>query len=176
MIERGVLWWNLSHVPCQTKMTESHNVTTNPQRGVRIAGEVTVCTHPTRQHSYCFDRSAGTLLCLSCAVLYRPVLRRTILMALLIGSLLTLINQGDVLLHGHFAWFTTVKIGLTYLVPFGVSTSSALAANRMGCAVEKRTSFGVSAVHPTVHPGRHAIEITPSRVPPPGSAQNDLRD
>lgn len=120
-------------------MTESHSATTNPEPIVRIGGVVTVCTHPTRQHPYYFDRSAGTLLCLACAVLCRPVLRRAILIALLIGSLLTLINQGDVLLHGHFTWFTTVKIGLTYLVPFGVSTSFALAANRVAGTVEKKT-------------------------------------
>jgi len=51
--------------------------------------------------------------------------------ALVVGTILMLINQADVLLSGHASALTVAKIGLTYLVPFSVSTYSALAANRL---------------------------------------------
>jgi hypothetical protein len=41
------------------------------------------------------------------------------------------ILRGDVLLSGHLTAFVVAKIALTYLVPFSVSTYSALAANRL---------------------------------------------
>ena len=52
-------------------------------------------------------------------------------MALVVGTILMLINQADVLLTGHSSAFVVAKIGLTYLVPFSVSAYSALAANRL---------------------------------------------
>jgi len=51
--------------------------------------------------------------------------------ALVVGTILMVINQADVLLSGHASALTAAKIGLTYLVPFSVSTYSALAANRL---------------------------------------------
>ena len=43
--------------------------------------------------------------------------------ALLVGTLLALINHSDDLLSGHFAWRWVASMLLTYLVPFSVSTS-----------------------------------------------------
>jgi len=51
--------------------------------------------------------------------------------ALNVGTLLMVINQGDVLLSGHLTVLIASKILLTYAVPFSVSTYSALAANRL---------------------------------------------
>jgi hypothetical protein len=51
--------------------------------------------------------------------------------ALVVGTILMAINQSDVLLSGHLTSLVAAKIGLTYLVPFSVSTYSALAANRL---------------------------------------------
>jgi hypothetical protein len=62
---------------------------------------------------------------------YGPLARRAIVVALLVGTILCIINQGDVLLGGHVTAFVVVKMALTYLVPFSVSTYSALAANRL---------------------------------------------
>jgi hypothetical protein len=96
------------------------------------AGNVTTgCRHTRRAQAYRFGRGDGTQLCAQCAMLYRPVLRRSIVMAMVVGSLLTLINQGDVLLHGQVTTFVVLKICLTYVVPFCVSTISALAANHV---------------------------------------------
>ena len=47
------------------------------------------------------------------------------------GTILMVINQGDVLLSGQLTMLVASKIVLTYAVPFSVSTYSALAANRL---------------------------------------------
>ena len=86
------------------------------------------CPHLHRRHPYRFRHSAP--LCLSCAVRFPPVLRRALALAAIIGSVLTLINQGDVLLAGKITPLVAMKIALTYTVPYLVSTYSALYANR----------------------------------------------
>jgi len=52
--------------------------------------------------------------------------RRSLIVAVLIGSLLTLINQYDAL-FGYIA-FNWYKAVLTYLVPYGVATYGAVTA------------------------------------------------
>jgi hypothetical protein len=42
--------------------------------------------------------------------------------ALVVGTILVVINQADVLLSGQVTALVVAKIGLTYLVPFSVST------------------------------------------------------
>lgn len=46
--------------------------------------------------------------------------------ALIVGTILTIINQGDVLLTGAITLLVTPEILLTYTVPYSVSTFSAL--------------------------------------------------
>ena len=53
----------------------------------------------------------------------RGVPRRSALVALVIGTLLNLINQGDALLAGHV---NTLKLLLTYAVPYCVATYGAV--------------------------------------------------
>jgi hypothetical protein len=65
------------------------------------------------------------------ALVYWPVCGRAITVALVVGTILMVINQGDVLLTGHLTVLVASKIVLTYTVPFSVSTYSALAANRL---------------------------------------------
>ncbi len=50
-----------------------------------------------------------------------PHLRRTLLIALVVGIVLTAINQGDVLLGGSATTLTFVKCALNFVVPFVVS-------------------------------------------------------
>ncbi|MGI9286695.1 MAG: nitrate/nitrite transporter NrtS [Pseudomonadales bacterium] len=53
----------------------------------------------------------------------RPdIVKRSLRVGLLVGTLLALINHGDRLLHGDIDAVAMVKILLTYLVPFAVST------------------------------------------------------
>jgi hypothetical protein len=64
--------------------------------------------------------------CFRHALLYRPMLLRSLIIALIVGTLLTAINQGNIILGGSFPAPLYWKIPLTYCVPFGVATSGAL--------------------------------------------------
>lgn len=62
----------------------------------------------------------------------RPVVRRALGFALVVGALLIAINHGDALLHGDLDARRAVKMGLTVLVPYAVSTLSSIQALRQG--------------------------------------------
>jgi Mg/Co/Ni transporter MgtE len=62
---------------------------------------------------------------------YGPVLWRALKVAAVVGTVLFVINQLDVVLSGQVTPLVVFKIGLTYLVPFSVSSYSALEANRL---------------------------------------------
>lgn len=51
----------------------------------------------------------------------REHLRRTLRIALVVGVVLTSVNQLDVLLAGHANAFTFIKCAFNFLVPFVVS-------------------------------------------------------
>jgi hypothetical protein len=57
-------------------------------------------------------------------------LRRTIMIALVVGTILTAINQLDVILRGDATAITWLKCGLNYCVPFVVSNLGLLAGKR----------------------------------------------
>jgi hypothetical protein len=57
-------------------------------------------------------------------------LRRTCLIALAVGVILTLVNQIDVLIGGRATALTGVKIALNFCVPFVVSNLGVLAGSR----------------------------------------------
>ncbi len=78
------------------------------------------------------DRHAvPTLLCGRCAVTHAPLLRRSLAIAAVIGTVLVAINHGDALLAGRPGAALGWKIPLTYLVPFLVATWGALANTRV---------------------------------------------
>jgi hypothetical protein len=57
----------------------------------------------------------------------REHLRRTGLIALVVGTWLTLFNQVDVLVTGRVDWGLLVQILLNYATPFAVSNAGLLA-------------------------------------------------
>jgi hypothetical protein len=59
-------------------------------------------------------------------MLTRPVIRRSLRASLIVGTVLTALNQGDLLLTGDFPPALWWKVPLTYLVPFLVATYGAL--------------------------------------------------
>ncbi len=73
---------------------------------------------------------AGTLKCILCGPRHRPMLRRSAMVAVVVGTILTLLNQGDGLLAGNWDNALYWKIPLTYCVPFLVATYGALTAAR----------------------------------------------
>jgi len=50
--------------------------------------------------------------------------------ALVVGCILSIINEGDLILHGQTSSGTAVKIGLNFVVPFVVSNLGVLAGTR----------------------------------------------
>lgn len=58
------------------------------------------------------------------------MLRRSFYTALVVGTLLTTINQGNLLLSGTFPSALAWKVPLTYCVPFCVATWGALINSR----------------------------------------------
>jgi hypothetical protein len=59
------------------------------------------------------------------------MLRRSFWTCLVVGTILTLINQGTVLLRGQFPPELLWKVPLTYSVPFLVATWGALSNTAM---------------------------------------------
>jgi hypothetical protein len=91
------------------------------------------CERCSRAATYRFATPAGgpRARCLRHAVVYPAVFRRAIRIALVVGTLLFAINQLDVVLRGDLTPLVAAKIVLTFLVPFSVSTYSALQINRL---------------------------------------------
>lgn len=56
------------------------------------------------------------------------VARRAFIVALLVGTALNLINQGDAIISGHAPNWG--KLALTYIVPFLVSAHGAMSARK----------------------------------------------
>jgi len=61
-------------------------------------------------------------------VLSRPVMRNALKVALIVGTVLVLINQGDKIFSLSLSYANILQIALTYLVPYCVSTYSAVKA------------------------------------------------
>ncbi len=64
-------------------------------------------------------------------VLFRPYLRKTTMVALIVGTVLFGINQLDVVLRGDATAIVWLKSAVTYLVPFCVSNVGVLVASHV---------------------------------------------
>jgi hypothetical protein len=104
------------------------------------------CDHCTRPARYRFSATPGATPALRCwlhGLVYGPVVQRALQVAAVVGTILFVINQLDVVLSGKVTPVVLLKIVLTYLVPFLVATYSALAINVL-----------------------HTAKAVPSRIPP----------
>jgi hypothetical protein len=63
-------------------------------------------------------------------VLYPRYLRRTVAIAIVVGTVLFAINQLDVVVRGDATTLVWLKSVATYLVPFCVSNAGVLVASR----------------------------------------------
>ena len=85
-----------------------------------------------RRAPFQFQTRTGIICkCLGCAVRHVPMVSRSALIALIVGTVLTGINQGDVLFTGHVTGALLWKIPLTYAVPFVVATLGAMTAAKV---------------------------------------------
>ena len=64
--------------------------------------------------------------CFRCALVYGPLVRRSFVVAVIVGTVLTAINQGNIILRGDFPASLYWKIPLTYAVPYCVATTGAI--------------------------------------------------
>ena len=113
-----------------------------PETVLPDAGEHLTCSqcgrHSGKGWSFAFGKPVpkgatgeGIIVkCSRCAIRHRPVARRSFIVALVVGSLLTLLNQGDILFAGSWKDALYWKIPLTYCVPFCVATYGALSNAR----------------------------------------------
>lgn len=63
-------------------------------------------------------------------MLHPPNLRKTAVIALVVGTLLFCINQLDVVIRGDATAAVWVKSAVTYVVPFAVSNAGVLVGSR----------------------------------------------
>ena len=63
-------------------------------------------------------------------VFLRTTLRRTVRIALVVGTLLSLINQGSVIVGGDATAVTWIRVLANYFVPFCVSSAGFLTATK----------------------------------------------
>ncbi len=85
-----------------------------------------------RRALFQFHTPSGVIRkCFRCAVRHGPMLSRSALIALIVGTVLTAVNQGDVLFTGGVTATLLWKVPLTYAVPFAVATLGAMGAAKV---------------------------------------------
>lgn len=92
-------------------------------------GHCSVCGR-SLEGRWAFSIGGGTR-CLQHTLRYGPLLRRSLLTALFVGTALTAINQGVVIVEGRLSLSLLWQVPLTYCVPFCVATWGALINSRV---------------------------------------------
>ena len=85
------------------------------------------------------------------------VVRRSVKYSLIVGFILTLINHSDAILSGHVTLSRSIRILLTFLVPYTVSTLSSV-----GALIEQRRAHS-DTVAPWRSIGKVEIEANKPR-------------
>lgn len=93
-----------------------------------------LCGRPAHYRFAAATGAAPALRCWHHGLVYGPVVRRSLQVAAVVGTILFVINQLDVVLSGKVTPVVLLKIVLTYLVPYLVATYSALAINTLHAA------------------------------------------
>ena len=75
-------------------------------------------------------QAGQTTKCIFCALRHSAMLKRSLTVAVVVGTILTLLNQGDIILAGDWKSALYWKVPLTYCVPFCVTTYGALSNSR----------------------------------------------
>ena len=90
------------------------------------------CNSTLRQgKSFALKTSGGEITkCLFCALRHWPMLRRSLIVAAIMGTIISLLNQGNLILVGSWPVDLFWKVPLTYCAPFLVTTVGALSNGR----------------------------------------------
>ena len=75
-------------------------------------------------------QAAQITKCILCALRHLRMLKRSLMVAAVVGTILTLLNQGDIIFAGDWEAALYWKVPLTYCVPFCVTTYGALSNGR----------------------------------------------
>ncbi len=106
------------------------------------AGQFAICERCGRKSglnwSFAFGKpiraeepAGGAIIkCALCAIRHIPMLKRSLIVAAVVGTILTLLNQGDVFFSGSWNSALYWKVPITYCVPFCVATYGALSNSR----------------------------------------------
>ena len=106
------------------------------------SGQIAPCERCNRSYgkgwSFAFKKpvpkgaaDGGVIIkCSRCAILHAAMLQRSLLVAVTVGTILTLLNQGDILFAESWKGALYWKVPLTYCVPFCVATYGALSNSR----------------------------------------------
>ena len=85
------------------------------------------CGRSVDSHVYDVRTEEGTAArCLFCALRHGRLVRRSLTVAAVVGTLLIAINQGDVIVGGDLPASLVWKMPLTYTVPYSVATFGAI--------------------------------------------------
>ena len=76
------------------------------------------------------DSAPGERPSFMAVAVQRNIVRRALAYALVVGAILIAINHGDALLAGEISMGRVLKMALTALVPYCVSTASSVSAIR----------------------------------------------
>ncbi|MEM7232849.1 MAG: nitrate/nitrite transporter NrtS, partial [Planctomycetota bacterium] len=80
------------------------------------------------------DARERKVKCARCSLVDARLIRRSSVVALVVGTCLVGLNHGDRILAGTFSWSTDwFRVALTYVVPFCVSTYGSLANGYEEC-------------------------------------------
>ena len=80
--------------------------------------------------------------CLRCALMYWPLVTRSLIICLIVGTVLTAINQGNVIVQGDASLALAWKIPLTYAVPYCVATCGAILNARSAISDQRSAVSG----------------------------------
>ena len=83
-----------------------------------------VAAHPDKETVA--GRAGQITKCIFCAVRHWAMLKRSITVAVVVGTILTSLNQGDIIFAGEWKSALYWKVPLTYCVPLCVATYGAL--------------------------------------------------
>jgi hypothetical protein len=82
-----------------------------------------IASRPAQDRQYPEPSPAATWFLLA---FHPATVRRALITALIVGTILIVINQGDAILRGHISHLHIAKMILTVMVPYLVSTVSSV--------------------------------------------------
>lgn len=107
-----------------------------PGRGILAGSSPDMTDAPRDPAAWSTAREAVAVCC------QQVVLRRTVRIALLVGTILSAINQGGVIVGGDASGVTWLRVAANYVIPFCVSNAGVLSGTRAPGDRGRASSWG----------------------------------